>query len=171
MPRNRHGLTALKARIKVRGLHSIDVRTAAGQALVRWRRDMLADLGGEAATTAQERALVEQACRTRLMLEAIDAWLLEQPSLVVRRRRAVLPVMRDRQQLADNLLRTLQALGLERRVSEPPSLASHLAARKAQPAKRETSTPEATPPAGDGAAQAQRHPDVKELSPTRGGEA
>jgi hypothetical protein len=133
MPRSRHGLIALKARVKVRGLHAIDVRTVAGRALVRWRREMIADLGGEGAVSAAQTGLIEQACRTRLMLDDLDAWLLEQPSLVVKRRRAVLPVLRDRQQLAESLLRTLLALGLERR-TPLPSLASHLAGRRSKAA-------------------------------------
>jgi hypothetical protein len=42
---SRHGLTALKARVKVRGLTAIDRRTAAAQALLAWRKELLADLG------------------------------------------------------------------------------------------------------------------------------
>jgi hypothetical protein len=43
--RTRHGLCALKARVKVRGLTAMDVRTAAGRALVTWRRETAEDLG------------------------------------------------------------------------------------------------------------------------------
>lgn len=48
------------------------------------------------------------------MLSSVDDWLARQPSLIDRRKRALLPVLRERQQLADSLLRHLQALGLER---------------------------------------------------------
>jgi len=116
---SRHGLRALMARVKVRGLGAIDRRTAAGRALVAWRAELLADLGGEAAVSAQRRALVDLVVRTKLYVDSLDAWLVSQPSLVLTRRRAVLPVLRERQQLADSLARLLGQLGLDRR--EPPS--------------------------------------------------
>jgi len=52
---------------------------------------------------------------TRLLLASVDAWLFEQESLVTEDRKALLPALRERQQLADSLLRHLAALGLERR--------------------------------------------------------
>jgi hypothetical protein len=50
-----------------------------------------------------------------LYLDSVDAWLLEQRSLVNARRRAVLPVVLQRQQLADALARYLSQLGTVRR--------------------------------------------------------
>lgn len=47
---------------------------------------------------------------------------MEQPSLVLRRRRAVLPVLVERQRLADSLARLLALLGLERRAKTLPDL-------------------------------------------------
>jgi hypothetical protein len=98
----------------VRGLAAIDRRTAAGRALVTWRSELLQDLGGEAASSAQKRALVDLAVRTKLYVDSIDAWLVAQPSLINARRRALLPVLRERQQLADSLARLLGQLGLAR---------------------------------------------------------
>ncbi len=118
-PRSRHGLNALKARVKVRGLHAIDRRTVAGRALIEFRRRLVADLGGADHITAQQQALVETAARTKLFIDALDGWLMTQPSLVNGRKRTVLPVLRERQAMAESLGRTLQALGLERR--EPPT--------------------------------------------------
>lgn len=119
----RTGLNALKARVKIRGLDAIDKRTPGAKALIRWRRELITDLGGEAAVSAQQRALVDVAVRTRLYIECLDAWLLEQEGgLVNRRRRAVLPVLRERMAYADALARYLGQLGLERRVAPSPSL-------------------------------------------------
>lgn len=114
-PYSRHGLTALKARVKVRGLQAIDRRTGAARALLSWRKDLLADLGGEETVSAQQRSLVELVARTKLYVDTLDAWIMEQPGLVNGRRRAVLPVVRERQQLADSMARMLGQLGLERR--------------------------------------------------------
>jgi len=75
--RSRHGLNALKARVKVRGLTAIDMRTAAAQALLAWRRELIADLGGEQVISAQQRVLIELAARTRLYVDSLDAWIME----------------------------------------------------------------------------------------------
>jgi hypothetical protein len=116
---SRHGLNALKARVKVRGLQAIDRRSAAARALMRWRNDLVRDLGGEHQISAQQRALVDLASRSKLYLDSVDAFLMTQPSLVNARRRSVIPVLRERQALADSLARVLQALGLERRKGKP----------------------------------------------------
>ena len=70
---SRHGLNVVKARVKVRGLAAIDMRTAAAQALVAWRCELLSDLGGEESVSAQQMALVDMAVRTRLYVDSLQA--------------------------------------------------------------------------------------------------
>jgi len=126
-PYSRHGLNALKARLKLRGLHAIDRRSAAARALIAWRRELVEDLGGESAISAQERAILDLAAQTKLLLDSVDAWLMEQPTLVNARRRTLLPVVLQRQQLADALARYMGQVGLKRRRGEMPSLQTYLA--------------------------------------------
>jgi hypothetical protein len=76
---------------------------------------LIQDLGGLDAVSTQEKAVVELAVKTKLILDSIDAWLLSQPSLVNARRRTLLPVVVQRQQLADALARYMNMLGLKRR--------------------------------------------------------
>jgi len=78
-----------------------------------------------------------------VLLDSIDAWLLTQPSLVNARKRALLPVVRERQALADALARYLGMLGLERRAKEAPDLQTYLAERAT--AKMDTTTKADTP--------------------------
>jgi hypothetical protein len=111
----RHGLHAVKVKVKVAGLAAIDARTVAARALLDWRKELIADLGGDEAISAQQRALVDAASRTRLYVDHLDFFLMQQPSLVNARRKAVLPVLRERQTLADSLARLLTTLGLERK--------------------------------------------------------
>jgi len=111
----RHGLTRLKAAVRGLGSRVIDRRTTLGKALVEWRQELIQDLGGPDAVSTQARAIVDLAVKTKLLLDSVDAWLLTQPSLVNKRARALLPVVRERQQLADSLARYLTMLGLERR--------------------------------------------------------
>jgi hypothetical protein len=49
------------------------------------------------------------------MLDSIDAWILTQPTLINSRKRSLIPVVLQRQTLADGLARYLSQLGLERR--------------------------------------------------------
>ena len=63
-----------------------------------WRRQLLNDLGGEEGLSAQERMILDLAVQTKLLLDAIDTWLRAQTMLIDVRRRALLPVVvqRDR---------------------------------------------------------------------------
>jgi hypothetical protein len=111
----RHGLTRLKTAVRRLGGRVVDRRTTLGKALAEWRQELIQDLGGLDAVSTQEKAVIELAVKTKLLLDSIDAWLLTQPSLVNARRRTLLPVVVQRQQLADALARYMNMLGLKRR--------------------------------------------------------
>lgn len=102
-----------------------------GRALAAWRAELLADLGGIDNVSTQELALVEQAVKTKLLIDSVDAWLLEQQTLVNKRTRALIPVVRDRTGLVATLRGLLGDLGLKRRAREPLDLSSYLAQRAA----------------------------------------
>jgi len=76
----------------------IDRRTAIGKALAAWRAELLADLGGSEAVSTQELALVEEAVKTKLILDSV---------LGLKRRSKALP-----------------SLGHQRRLREQPSVSS-----------------------------------------------
>ena len=63
-----------------------------------------------------QSALVDLTVKSKLLLDAIDAWLLTQPTQINKRKRALLPVILQRQTLADGFTRYLSQLGLERRI-------------------------------------------------------
>ena len=107
-----HGFHLLKRTVNSLGNRAIDKRTVTGKALLKWRKDLIQDLGGDVST--QQYAIVDLAVKSKLLLDSIDTWLLNQHSLVNYRKKAVLPVVRERQQLADGLARYLAMLGLER---------------------------------------------------------
>jgi hypothetical protein len=112
----RHGLTSMKNALIRSKQVRLDMRFRTGKALVRWRLELVQDLGGEDNISTQQAALIELAVRSKLMLDTIDNWILAQDSLVNKSKRAVLPVVVQRQQLADGLARYLSMLGLERKV-------------------------------------------------------
>lgn len=114
--RQTHGITVLKRAINTIGNRLIDRRTVTGRALAQWRTDLIRDLGGDIST--QQGALIDLAVKSKLLLDSIDSWLLVQPSLINHCKRALLPVVKERQQLADGLAKYLGMLGLERKVKQ-----------------------------------------------------
>jgi hypothetical protein len=122
----KHGLTTLKKAVRVLGGRAIDRRTSIGRALEDWRHSLLSDLGGIDQTSAQQRQIVDLALKTKLLLDSIDGWLVKQPSLVNHRKRALLPVVVQRQSIADALARYMGQLGLERKAKRVLSLTDYL---------------------------------------------
>ena len=128
-----HGLTTMKRAIKTLGSRAIDRRTSLGKQLNEWRGELIRDLGGDRAISTQERAIVDVAVTTKLMLDSLDAWVLLQPSLVNHRKRSVWPVVGQRQALSDALVRYMMQLGLSKRSRPTQTLAELLSGRTSQP--------------------------------------
>jgi hypothetical protein len=84
--------------------------------LKKWRRELIADLGGPDNISTQQSALIDLAVKSKLLADSVDAWLLAQPSLVNKRKKALLPVVLQRQTLADEFAGYLSQLGLESKV-------------------------------------------------------
>jgi hypothetical protein len=130
-----HGAHTLKRAVKELAARAIDQRTTVGKALAAWRSELLADLGGIEAVSTQELALVEEAVKTKLILDSVDAWVLTQSTLINKRAKSVLPVVRDRQALVNTLRGLLSDLGLKRRSRQEPTLSEYLSTKMApQPA-------------------------------------
>ena len=98
------------ARIKLRGFSAIDRRTAAAREQLALRRELANALGGEAHLTPQQRKLIDLAARASLLLDHVDAWLFQQQRLVNARAKTLLPILAQRQALADHLVRLLDKL-------------------------------------------------------------
>jgi len=119
----------MKRAVRELGDRALDGRTSIAKALAEWKAELIDDLGGRQAISTQQIAIIDLAVKTKLLLDSVDAWLLTRPSIIDKRRRAVLPIVRERQQLADALSRYLQVLGLERRSKPAIDLHSYVATR------------------------------------------
>ena len=111
----KYGLNTLKKAFPQLGNRALDGRSQASVAIRKWRAELIADLGGDDAVSTQQLAIVDLAGKQKLLLDSIDTWLLSQPSLINKRKRMLLPVVQQRQALADALAKYLSQLGLERR--------------------------------------------------------
>jgi len=81
-------------------------------------RRAVEDLGGPDNISAQKETIIDLACPSRLILHSVDTWLFEQESLVYKSKKrlaTLLPVVVQRQQLADGLAKYMGMLGLERK--------------------------------------------------------
>jgi hypothetical protein len=132
--RKRNGLAALKRKILMHGLKLVDKRTLAAQSLVAWKQQIVIDLGGDQAISSQQETLIELACRTKLILEHIDSYILGQESIIDLEKKCVYPVIQQRGTLANSLVYLLAQLGLERKPRRARSLQSYLE-EKAQTAE------------------------------------
>lgn len=122
-----HSLTSLRKTMTRLGTKRLDRRSAVAVAARRFKAELTADLGGD--PSRAQATLIELAARTWIIVEALDDWLMRQPSLVLHRKRTVVPVLLQRQQLADSLARLLERLGLERKARDVTDLATYLATR------------------------------------------
>jgi len=110
----KHGLYTLKKAVARLGNKVINKRYSTGRALAKWRSEIVTDLGGQDNISTQQAAIIDLAVKSKFLLDSIDVWLFSQKSLVNKRKKALFPVVRERQILADGLARYLQLLGLNR---------------------------------------------------------
>jgi hypothetical protein len=122
----RAGLRTLRRRVQLQGLACLDKRSAGGQELLYWRKELTIALGGEDDLSPQKKMLVELATRQRLIIDHIDGYIMSLPSLILRRKKSVLPIVMQRAVLAESLQKTLDRLGLERVPKLVPTLAEYL---------------------------------------------
>jgi hypothetical protein len=98
---------------------------------LQWKAELLADLGGEANLSAQQRALVELSVRTRLYIDHADAWILSQNSIIAKNRRALFPIVTQRNQLVESFSRLMLQLGIKRIPKPLPTITEYLNQREA----------------------------------------
>jgi hypothetical protein len=118
--RTQHGLYAMRRTLSTLTTTRLDGRSAVAIAAKRFREDLIADLGSD--PSRAQLTIVEAAARSWLLLTSVDDWLQRQPSIVNAKKRTLLPVVMQRQALADSLLRHLTALGLERKAKPVPDI-------------------------------------------------
>ncbi len=123
---SKHGLHSLKRAVCGFDMGKLDRRYRVFRVLAEWRSELIRDLGGQENLSTQQVAIVDLVAKSKLLVDSLDAWLLKQPSLINARKKSVLPVLRERQQLVDSLARILGQLGLERKAKPVPALSEYL---------------------------------------------
>ena|SRR5687768_16322147 len=75
----------------------IDSLGEVGVELKAWQAAIIQDMGGEENISAMERSIIDLATKTFLMLQSVDRFLLQQPSLVNKSKRQLFSVVLQRQ--------------------------------------------------------------------------
>ena len=116
-PYQHSGLYAVHNALKMIGDQDywIDILGEVGVELKAWKMAISQDMGGDENISAMERSIIDLATKTFLMLQSVDKFLLEQPSLVNKSKRQLFPVVLQRQQVADALARYMGQLGIKKR--------------------------------------------------------
>jgi len=135
------GVYRLKRAVRELGSRVLDRRTSLGKALAEWQSELLADLGGADVVSTQQLALVELAVRTKLLVDSVDAFVLSLDCPVNKKKRALHPVVRERQALVAQLQSLLRDLGLERKAREVADLTAYLAQRRPNDTQMGTNAP------------------------------
>lgn len=125
-PYNRHGLYAPLVKIKLRGFKAVDQRSIGARVALAFKRDLISALGGEDGLSPQRLKLVELASRASLLLDHVDAWIFEQRGLVNVRSRSLMPILVQRQTVAEHLAKLLDRLGLDRVPQKIQTLSSYV---------------------------------------------
>ncbi len=122
-----HGAKTLQTALLRLGSEGwLDKLGPAGEALRAWRQGLIDDLGGEDKVSTAQRAIIDMAVRTFLLLEHIDRWVLSTQNIVNKRDRRVFRIVLDRQRMADSLAKYLQMLGLEKRTRDGQDLTHYV---------------------------------------------
>ena len=106
-----HGVVTLRKTLRALTTRRLDGRSALSVAIRQFKADIARDLGDD--LTRAQRVILEDAAQTWIIRQALDDFIARQPSLVTKKR-AVLPVVRERMQVAEHLAKQLDRLGLKR---------------------------------------------------------
>ena len=146
-PRNgsarKHGHHARKLKLTDVRLVDISQQNGPGRLVAAKAEAIFADRGGRANLSELQQDLVNRYLVTELLIQSIDFWLLEQKSIINKRKKTAIPILAERNRLTETSLKLAQAIGLERKEPPAPSLAEFLAQRKAQSEQTPESKPEA----------------------------
>jgi len=125
-----HGVKMLRRVLRSVPIDLLDKRSAIGVAARKRREELIDHCGGAEAVSPAQVILIDTAVKTELIVRAAEDYILRQETLVVDH--GLLPVVMQRQQLADSLCRMLEKIGLDRKAREVTSLHDYLAERSKQ---------------------------------------
>lgn len=118
-----HGDTLLKKAVKELGTRALDGRTALAKELAEERRKLILALGRPTEVSPQEMAIIDMIAQKRIRRKPVAHWaLLNRDRLFDRRKRKMVPIALELEQMEESEVRLLKELGLKRRAKPVQSL-------------------------------------------------
>jgi hypothetical protein len=116
-----HGHTLRKLLLKDVNIVDISKKNGIGPEIVSQAEQICSDAGGKESLSELKRQLINRYVITELLIQSVDHWLLQQPSLI-KSKRAIFPIVNERNRLVQTSLQLAQAIGIERKPRPTQSL-------------------------------------------------
>jgi hypothetical protein len=127
----RHGFRRLRETLRDLTVRRLDGRSKVAVAVRTLKAEIAADLGGD--LSKAQTVILEDVATTWIIRSTLDDFILRQPSITTKKR-ALLPVVAQRMQVAEHLARQLDRLGLKRVPKPVETLADYLRRKEAEKA-------------------------------------
>jgi hypothetical protein len=106
----------------------LNFSSSGGEQLRKRFIELLNHCGGERLVSAVRRRIIERIVFTEYQLDCLDLYLVKLgPRIVNRRKRTLIPIVRERDALVSTLTKLYEQIGLDPRKPPVPTLAEYMA--------------------------------------------
>jgi hypothetical protein len=126
----KHGHWARKLKLTNAPLAAISRQNGIGKAVLEKADRIIADHGGRENLSEFQLDLVDKYIKQELLINGIDAWIFSQTRFVNLRKRALHPILLERNKLIETSMKLAASLGLKRESKPTPSLQEYLASKE-----------------------------------------
>jgi len=123
-----HGYYRRKVKLEPVSFNDLNFSSSGGEQLRKRFHELLKHCGGEHVVSAVRRRLIERVVFTEYQLDCLDLYLVELgPRIVNRRKRTLIPIVRERNALVSTLAKLYDQIGLDPTKPPIPTLAEYMA--------------------------------------------
>ena len=124
-----HGYYRRKIKLEAVSFEDLNFSSSGGEQLPKRFIELLNHCGGEHLVSAVRRRIIERVVFTEYQLDCLDLYLVELgPRIVNRRKRTLIPIVRERDALVSMLRKLYDQIGLDPTKPPIPTLAEYMAA-------------------------------------------
>src|SRR5262249_26237977 len=124
-----HGYYRRKIKLEAVSFDDLNFSSSGGEPPRKRFLELLNHCGGEHLVSAVRRRIVERVVFTEYQLDCLDLYLVELgPRIVNRRKRTLIPIVRERDALVSMLRKLYDQIGLDPTKPAIPTLAEYMAA-------------------------------------------
>ena len=130
--RETHGFYRRKTKLERVSFNDLNFSSAGGEQLRKRHYELLQHCGGEEFVSAVRRRVIERVIFCEYQLDCLDLYLAGLgPRIINRRKRGLIPIVRERDALVNTLIRLYDQIGLDPVKASPPNLFDYIASCEA----------------------------------------